>query len=82
MKMIFIMFTLVLSLFATVDINTASQQELTSLHGIGDKKAKAIVEYRDSIKCFKTVEELSNIKGIGKSTIAKNKEMLAVSKCK
>jgi len=82
MKIIFIMFTLVLSLFATVDINTASHQELTSLHGIGDKKAKAIVEYRDSIKCFKTVEELSNIKGIGKSTIAKNKEILAVSKCK
>ena len=82
MKIILIMFTLVLSLFATVDINTASQKEFTLLHGVGAIKAKAIVEYRDSVKCFKTVEELSNIKGIGKATIAKNKNMLEVSECK
>ena len=82
MKIILIMFTLVLSLFATVDINTATQKELTSLHGIGVKKAQSILKYRDSVKCFKSIDDLVKIKGIGKATILKNKEILKVSKCK
>jgi len=57
-----------------VNINKASAQEIAdSLNGIGIKKAEAIVEYRKKNK-FKSADELSNVKGIGEKTIAKNKK--------
>jgi len=79
-----ILVSLVLSfglLFSSVDINTASEKEFTSLKGIGMSKAKTIVEYRKG-HCFKTLEELANVKGIGLKTIEKNRENLTASKCK
>ena len=68
-------------LFAAVDINSASVKELSSLHGIGVKKAKAIVEYRKK-HCFKSVMELTKVKGIGNKTVQKNKDNLKVGSCK
>jgi len=68
-------------LFSSVDINTASADELSSLNGIGSSKAQAIVVYRKG-HCFKSVDELSNVKGIGSKTIAKNKSNLTASTCK
>ncbi len=56
-------------LFAQVNINTASEEELTSLPGIGPAKAKAIVEYRKEHGNFKSVDELSNVSGIGEKTV-------------
>ena len=50
-----------------IDINTASVAELTSLPGIGESKAKAIVEYR-AADPFKTVEDLKKVQGIGDKT--------------
>jgi competence protein ComEA len=47
-----------------ININSASAEELASLPGIGDSKAKAIVEYR-AAEPFKTVEDLKKVKGIG-----------------
>jgi competence ComEA-like helix-hairpin-helix protein len=47
-----------------ININSASVEELASLPGIGDSKAKAIVEYR-AAEPFKTVEDLKKVKGIG-----------------
>ena len=41
--------------FATVNINSASVKEFTTLKGIGTKKAEAIVNFRNTIKCFKSV---------------------------
>jgi len=68
-------------LFSSVDINTASADELTTLNGIGDTKAEAIIAYRKG-HCFKTINELSNVKGIGNKTIEKNKADLTASECK
>lgn len=82
MKVILVILALVLSVFATVDINLASAKELSSLSGIGSKKAEAIVSYRNDIKCFKNVNELSNVKGIGKATISKNIDNLSAGSCK
>ncbi len=65
-----------------LDINTASVEELTSLKGIGVKKAEAIVAYRTSNKCFKSLEELQNVKGIGTSFLKKNEKELSLSPCK
>ena len=51
-----------------VNINTASENELTFLPGIGESKAKAIVEYRDRNGSFSSTEELMNIPGIKEGT--------------
>ena len=57
-----------------VNINKASAQEIAdSLNGIGIKKAEAIVDYRKKEGNFSTLDELSNVKGIGEKTVAKNK---------
>jgi len=68
-------------LFGAVDINTASKKELSSLNGIGDTKAEAIIAYRKN-NCFKNVKELAKVKGIGNKTIEKNMSDLSVSPCK
>jgi competence protein ComEA len=67
--------------FASVDINKASIKELSSLKGVGNFKAKMIVEYRKG-HCFKSIDELSKVKGIGKKILKKNAKDLIVGKCK
>jgi len=67
-------------LFASIDINNASKKELTSLKGVGEKKAEAIIEYRKS-HCFKSVDELINVKGIGKKIIENNRDNLTAGEC-
>jgi len=68
-------------LFAAVDINTASKDELSTLNGIGASKAEMIIKHRKS-NCFKNVDELIEVKGIGEKTIEKNRKNLTASKCK
>ncbi|WP_250884065.1 ComEA family DNA-binding protein [Glaciecola sp. XM2] len=52
-----------------VNINTADVATLVSLPGIGEKKAQAIVEYRELNGNFKQTAELSNVKGIGEKMV-------------
>ena len=63
---------------AVVDINTANQEELQTLKGIGAKKAADIIAYREAHGGFKSVEELLNVKGIGKATLEKLRTEIAV----
>ena len=49
-----------------IDINSAGIQELKNLNGIGDELASRIVRYREEHGSFQNVEELLNVKGIGK----------------
>lgn len=56
---------------AAVNVNTATQQQLESLNGIGPAKAKAIIDYRTKNGPFKTVEELDNVPGIGQGILSK-----------
>ena len=68
-------------LFANVDINHSNAKELTTLKGIGAKKAQAIVAYREH-QCFNNIDELVKIKGISIKTLEKNKANLTATKCK
>ena len=79
-KIMLSLITLVSITFGSVDINNASVEELTTLKGIGKQKAKAIVEYRKE-HCFKTKNDLANVKGIGLKTVEKNKEDIKVGSC-
>ena len=53
------------SAFAAVNINTATKEELTSLKGIGEKRAQDIIDYRTKHGPFKTVDDLGKVPGIG-----------------
>ncbi len=55
-----------------ININTASADELMNLKGIGEKKAKAIVEFRKANGLFKQPEDLINVPGIGPKTLEAN----------
>ena len=68
-------------MFGAVDINTADKKELSTLKGIGASKADAIIAFR-TLNCFKSVEELVKVKGIGKKTLEKNSDNLTASECK
>jgi competence protein ComEA len=65
--------------FAAVNINTATQQELESLRGIGPVRAKAIIAYREKNGPFKTLEEVDKVPGIGKGTLDKIKSDVSFS---
>ena len=80
MKILTLTLFLAVMVFASIDINNASIKELTSLKGIGKKKAEAIISYRN-IHCFKSVDELTKVKGIGKKIVKKNRAEIEVGEC-
>ena len=61
-----------------IKINLATADELTSLPGIGQSKANAIIEYREQYGKFKTVEDLTNVSGIGEKTAERLAEFIIV----
>jgi competence protein ComEA len=50
---------------AVVNINTATKEELTTLKGVGDKRAQEIIDYRKKNGNFKSIDELEKVPGIG-----------------
>lgn len=77
-KLLWLFIMLSSFLFAAVNINTASQKELMTLHGIGEAKAKAIITYRTKTR-FKKVEDIMQVKGIGQSIFNKIKNDIVVT---
>jgi competence protein ComEA len=61
-----------------VNINTADEATLMTLDGIGESKAKAILEYRQKNGPFKSVDDLTKVKGIGDKILAQLREQLTV----
>ena len=64
---------------AAININTATEQELETLPGVGASKAKAIVDYRKANGNFKAIEDIKNVKGIGDKIFEKLKSQITVS---
>ncbi|WP_438950817.1 ComEA family DNA-binding protein [Porticoccus sp.] len=62
-----------------ININTATADELSRmLKGIGEKRAEAIVAYREENGPFRTVEQLQSVKGVGEMLLEQNRDMLSV----
>jgi comEA protein len=55
--------------YRKLDINEAAEEELVILPGIGPKKARAIVDWRDNNGPFENVDQLENVRGIGPRTL-------------
>ncbi|MHC9536801.1 helix-hairpin-helix domain-containing protein [Dellaglioa sp. BT-FLS60] len=63
---------------STVNLNTATKEQLQELTGIGPKKAEQILQYREEHQSFKTTDEIKEVGGIGDKTFESLKDSLAV----
>ena len=61
-----------------ININTADIEELMKLKHIGEKKAEAIIEYRELNGAFRSVDELKEVSGISQNIIDANKGRITV----
>jgi len=63
-----------------VSLNSADAETLRrDLFGIGAAKAKAIIAYRETNGPFTAIDELLEVKGIGKALLEKNRDRLEVN---
>ena len=61
-----------------ININKASINDLKLLPSIGEAKAQAIIDYRNSVGIFKTINDIKNVSGIGDSLFDKIKDLITV----
>ena len=59
-----------------VSLNQATVGELETLPGIGPSKAAAIIKYREEVGAFQSIDELTNVSGIGEKTLEKLRDSL------
>ncbi len=60
-----------------ISLNKGSLDELMTIPGIGEQKAKQIIEYRNSNE-FTSIEDIKNVSGIGESLFAKIKDYITI----
>lgn len=61
-----------------ININTATEQQLMLLPGVGETTAKKIIEFRTENNGFNTVEDIMNVSGIGEKKFAQMKPYIKV----
>ena len=63
---------------SVVYLNNSSVEQLLTLKGIGQKRAQAIIAYREQVGEFKSVTDITKIKGIGTKILNDNKKRLQI----
>jgi competence protein ComEA len=66
------------NLDSPININTATQEELESLPGIGPVTAQKIIEYRETNGPFIGIEDIQKVSGIGPATFEKLRDLITV----
>ena len=61
-----------------ININTATHEDFMTLNGIGEAKAQAIIDYRDTSGGFKSIDDLTSVSGIGEKTLEKIRDKLSI----
>lgn len=61
-----------------VNINTADKEALMEIKGVGEKRAEAIIAYREQNGPFKSVDDLAQVSGVGQATVDANRESLTI----
>lgn len=61
-----------------ININQADLTQLQQLTGIGEKKAQAIIDYRNENGLFRTIEDLAKVTGIGEKTVEKLRNSITI----
>lgn len=61
-----------------IDLNTAGLEELMTLSGIGEAKANSILQYREKVGPFQSIEELKNVSGIGDAMFERVRDSIIV----
>ena len=62
----------------TVNLNTATLDQLDTLPGIGPAIAKRIIEYRETVGGFTAIDQITQVSGIGEATFAKIRDQITV----
>lgn len=62
-----------------VNLNTATEEELVRLPGIGPSRAAAILALRQRLQRFRTVDDLQRVRGIGRATLRRLRPMLSLT---
>ena len=81
MKIFLTLFLLLSNLFAIVELNSATAEDLLKLNGIGKAKSQKIIAYRTAHQCFKSIDELSEIEGISEKILRANRSKIVLGKC-
>ena len=76
---IFMWFAIYGVAIAAVNINTATKEELTTLQGIGEKRAQDIIDFRTKNGPFKSVDDLEKVPGIGPGTMKQIRSQISVT---
>jgi competence protein ComEA len=66
------------TVYFPIDLNTASQEELMALPGIGEVLAKRIITYREERGAFSRIEDILNVEGIGKKRFEEILDLIAL----
>ena len=62
-----------------MDLNTATKEELMTLPGVGESRAKSIIAYREKSGGFSKIEDIMQIEGIKEGMFSKMKDRICVT---